>query len=128
MIRLLISAAIHLAANAIGLLVASLVLPDMSIDVTAFIFAVLIFTVVEVVAGPLLTKIAITNVKALVGGVALVTTLVGLIATDLISDGMTISGIWTWILATLVVWLAGTLAGVLLPLVLVKKAVDAHAA
>lgn len=128
MIRMLVSAALHIAANAIGLLVASLVLNDMSIDATAFVFAVLIFTVVEVVAQPLLQKIAVKNVNALVGGVALVTTFVGLLVTNVISDGMTISGVWTWVLATLIVWLAGTLAGVILPLIFVKKAADARTA
>jgi putative membrane protein len=127
MARTLISAALHLGANAIGLLVAGLVLSDMSIDASAFVFAVIIFTVVEVVAEPLFQKIAVTNVHALVGGVALITTFVGLLVTDLISDGLSISGVWTWIVATLIVWLAGTLAGVILSSLFVKKTVDARA-
>ena len=127
MVRTLISAALHLGANAIGLLVAALVLSDMSIDASAFVFAVIIFTVVEVVAEPLFQKIAVTNVHALVGGVALITTFVGLVVTDLISDGLSITGVWTWVLATLIVWLAGTLAGVILPALFVKKTVDARA-
>ncbi len=49
----------------------------MTITGAAFVVAVLIFTVVEVVADPLLTKIALTSVPALRGGVALVTTFVG---------------------------------------------------
>ena len=127
MVRMLISAALHLGANAIGLLLAALFLTDMSIDASAFVFAVIIFTVVEVIAEPLFQKIAITNVHALVGGVALITTFVGLLVTDLISDGLSIAGAWTWVLATLIVWLAGTLAGVILPALFVKKTVDARA-
>jgi putative membrane protein len=123
-IRLLVSTALHLAANAIGLLVATLALDDMTIDATSFVFAVLIFTVVEVLAGPLLQKIALKNVQALMGSVALITTFVGLVITAIVSDGLRITGVWTWVLATIIVWLAGLLAGLILPVIFVKKAVD----
>ena len=124
MIRLLVSTALHLAANAVGLLVATLALDDMTIDATSFVFAVLIFTVVEVLAGPLLLKIAIKNGQALMGSVALITTFVGLVITAIVSDGLVITGAWTWVLATIIVWLAGLLAGLILPVIFVKKAVD----
>ena len=121
----LISAAVHLGANAIGLLVAALFLDDMSIDGAAFVIAVVIFTLVEVIAQPLIMKIAVKNVHALVGGVALVTTFVGLLLTDLISDGLSIDGALTWVLATIIVWLAGMLAGVILASLFLKKTVEA---
>jgi len=124
MIRMLISAGIHLLANALGLLVAAAVLDDMSVSGTAFIIAVLIFTAVEVLVQPLLTKLAMKNMPALMGGTALLATLIGLIITSLISDGLDISGVTTWVLATLIVWLAALLAGLVLPLILVKNAVD----
>lgn len=126
MIRLIVSAIVHLIANAVALLIASLLLDGFSINAISFIAAVLIFTVVEVLAGPLLLKIALTNIPALAGGIALVTTLVGLIVTDLISDGLSISGLSTWLLATLIVWLGGLLAGLLLPLVIFKKTLEHH--
>ena len=125
MMRTLVSAALHLAANAIGLLVADLVLADLSIDAGAFVFAVLIFTVVEVIAQPLIQKIAVKNAHALVGSVALITTFVGLLITEVISDGMDINGVWTWVLATIIVWLAGMIAGLILPAIFVKKTVTA---
>lgn len=124
MIRLLVSTALHLAANAVGLLVATLALDDMTIDATSFVFAVLVFTVVEVLAGPLLLKIAIKNGQALMGSVALITTFVGLVITGIVSDGLVITGAWTWVLATIIVWLAGLLAGLILPVIFVKKAVN----
>jgi uncharacterized membrane protein YvlD (DUF360 family) len=127
MIRLLISAGIHLLANAVGLVVAAAILDGMTITGAAFVLAVLIFTVVEVLADPLLTKVAITSVPALRGGVALVTTFVGLLLTATISSGLDIDGAKTWVFATLIVWLAALLAGLILPLFLVKKAVDARA-
>ena len=64
------------------------------------------------------------NLPALTGGVALVTTFVGLLVTDTLSDGLNVSGISTWIMASLIVWLCALLAGVILPLFLFKKALD----
>ena len=84
----------------------------------------MIFTAVEVVADPLITKIAIRSVPALRGGVALVTTFIGLLITTWLSSGLTISGVQTWVLATLIVWLAALVATLILPVFLVKTAVD----
>jgi putative membrane protein len=126
-IRLLIATGIRLLANAVGLLVAAWVLdPDMTVSGAAFVIAVLIFTLVEVLVDPLLTRIALTSVPALRGSVALITTFVGLVVTTWLSDGLHIEGASTWLFATLIVWLAALLAGLLLPLVLVKKAVDGN--
>jgi putative membrane protein len=124
MIRWLISVAIHLGANAIALWIADLILDDMSIEWSAFLIAVAIFTLVEVIAEPLLTKIALSSVPALRGSVALIATFVGLVVTALITDGMNIDGATTWILATIIVWLGGLLAGIILPMIFVKKKVD----
>jgi putative membrane protein len=124
MIRLLISFGIQLLANALGLLVAAWVLPDMEVSGTAFLIAVVLFTVVYAIASPFFTQMALSKVPALRGGVALVATLVGLLVTAAVSDGLTITGVTTWILATLIVWLVSLVGVLLLPLVLVKKAVD----
>lgn len=121
MVRMLISAAIHLLANAIGLLVASLLLDDMEVSGAAFVIAVVIFTLVEVLVEPLFRQMAMKNVQALQGGVALVATFVGLLITSLISDGLEINGAVTWILATVIVWLAALLAALILPVFLVKE-------
>lgn len=123
-LRLLVSFGIHLAANAVGLLVASLVLSDMTIDAGPFIWAVLIFTVVETVAGPLIAKIALQNAQGLMGGIALITTFVGLLVTEIVADGFDIRGVGTWIAAVVIVWLAALLAGILIPMILVKKGVE----
>ncbi len=125
MIRMLIGLGIQLLANALGLLVAAWVLsPDMEVSGTAFVIAVVIFTVVYAIAQPFLTQMAMTKVPALRGGVALIATLVGLIITDLVSDGLTIDGFATWILAALIVWVVSLIGTLLLPLVLVKKTVE----
>lgn len=126
MVRLIISIVIHLAANAAGLIVADMVLDDMSLPLSALLFALALFTVVEVLVGPLLSKIARTKVEALRGGVALVTTAVGLIITTLVVDGFDISGLDTWIAAVVIVWLAALVATLLLPVILVKRGLESR--
>src|SRR3954451_5019964 len=123
MIRMLIGFVVQLVANALGLIVASWILDDVTISGTAFFVAVLIFTVVYAVAQPFFTQMAI-NTPALRGGVALVATLVGLIVTTLVSDGLSIDGGVTWIAATVIVWLVSLLGVFVLPLLFLKKKVE----
>lgn len=122
MIRFLLRTVLALLGNALGLWVASLVLgDDMNITGAAFVLAVVIFTVLTAVLQPLVTKIAVQNAPALQGSSALVTTFLGLVLTVLISDGLSIDGALTWVLATVIVWLGALLAGVLLPMFLFKQ-------
>ncbi len=121
MIRLIVRTAIMLAANAVGLIVAATVLDGMDLDATAFIFAVVIFTVVYALMLPFFASQLRRRGSSALGGVALIATLVSLIVTDLISDGFTISGIGTWIAATVIVWVASLLAAFILPFLGLKK-------
>lgn len=113
--RFLISTAAHLVGNAIGLLLASFLLAGFSIAPLALLIVVVVFTAVEVIAAPILKKLSENNLPSLMGGIALVTTFVGLIVTDLFVDGFTIGGISNLLAATLLVWLGALIAGVLLP-------------
>lgn len=122
--RLLAQFVLNLLANAVGLFVASVLLSGFTINGVAFVIAVAIFTIIEIIADPLITKIAITNVPALRGGVALITTFVGLLITTLVSDGIQISGLSTWVLASLIVWLFALFATLILPLILFKKTLE----
>ena len=124
MIRLLIRIGLSLLGNALGLWVASLILDDMSVSGTAFVVAVLIFTVLTAVIQPLVTKMAMQNAPALQGSSALVTTFLALLITELISDGLQISGLSTWIFATVIVWFFTMIAAWLLPLFILKEARD----
>ena len=121
MLRFLASIVLHLLANAAGLAIAAALLDGFSVDAAAFIVVVVVFTAIEVVLGPLVVKISIQYAPALRGGIALVTTLVGLIVTTLVTDGLTIDGLTAWVVGTLIVWLGGVLAALILPLVLFKK-------
>jgi putative membrane protein len=124
MIRMLIRLALTIVGNAIGLLIAGALLDDMNMEASGFIIALLVFTVAEVVLQPLITKIALQNAQALQGGTALVTTFLALLITDLVTDGLNISGAVTWLLATLIVWLATLLAGVILAAIFLKDVAD----
>ncbi|WP_170600194.1 hypothetical protein [Ruegeria arenilitoris] len=116
MSRRIKSALALLAGNAIGLLLASLLLTGFSIKPVSFIVVVIVFTLVQVVAEPLILKIGEKNVPALKGGIALVVTFVGLLITDLIAAGLTVGGVSNLLAATLLVWLGALIAGVLLPI------------
>ena len=124
MIRFLITTLIACLASAVGLIVAAAVLDDMTINGAAFIIAVLIFTAVQAIASPFLMKMAMKNASALMGAVALLSTLIGLIVTHLVSDGLSITGFSTWVFAALIVWLAGLVAALIIPVLLVKAGVQ----
>lgn len=124
MVRMLLGLLVSLLANAIGLVVAASLLDDMELTASGFLVAVVLFTVVYAIAQPFLTQMAMTNVPALRGGVALIATLVALVITTLVTDGLSISGATTWVLASLIVWLVSLVGALLLPLVLVKNAVE----
>lgn len=124
MLRFLAQTTLSVLANAVGLIIASILLDGFSIDGTAFIIAVLVFTVSSALLGPFIAKQAMRNMPYLMGGIALVTTLVSLVVTDFVSSGISIDGLTTWALATFVVWLFTVLASILLPLFLFKKTLN----
>ena len=124
MIRFLVRAAIFLASSAIGLLVAKLVLDDMTIDAASFVVVVVIFAVLQSVLAPFIAKVTARNAPALLGATGLISTFLALLVADIVSDGMSITGASTWLLATLIVWLVTMLATLLLPIILVKAGVE----
>lgn len=120
MIRLLIRATLLLVASAIGLLVAKLTLDDMTINFSSFIEVTVIFTILQTVLSPFIAKVSARNAPALLGGIGLISTVVALIVTSLVSDGLTITGLSTWAYASLIVWLVTMIVTLLLPIILVK--------
>jgi uncharacterized membrane protein YvlD (DUF360 family) len=121
MMRFLISTAAHLAGNAVGLLLATLLLDGFNIAPLAFVIVTVIFTAIEVVALPLITRLSMKNMPSLMGGVALVTTFVGLWITSLFVQGMTLGGLANWLAATLLVWIGALIAGIVLPIFVFKS-------
>ncbi|MET0909448.1 MAG: phage holin family protein [Ilumatobacteraceae bacterium] len=114
MVRTLIKIALTIAGNAIGLFVASLLLEDVNLNFSGFLIALIIFTVAELLIEPIIEKVFTTHAEKLRMFTSLVTTFLALLVTDLISDGLDIEGVSTWVLATIIVWLGTLLAGVIL--------------
>jgi uncharacterized membrane protein YvlD (DUF360 family) len=123
-IRLVVRTAIAFVSNAVGLLVAAAFLDGMKLDVTGFVVAVVIFTVVFALMQPFLFSVLRQSRAGVLGGVALIATLVSLIVTTLLTDGLSISGLGTWIAATVIVWVGAVLAGFILPFLGLKKYLD----
>jgi uncharacterized membrane protein YvlD (DUF360 family) len=122
MIRMLIRVAVALLGAAIGFVVAAVVLDDMRLTGAAFLIAVVIFVVLTAVLQPLIEKIGDERAWIISAGSALITTLVALLLTDLLSDGLSIDGIVTWILAALIVWPCTALASWILSRMFIKNA------
>jgi uncharacterized membrane protein YvlD (DUF360 family) len=120
-VRLIVRAFIALVASAVGLIVASIVLDGFDLNVSGFIGAVVIFTLVYVLFTPFLASQFRRANSAALGGVALIATLAALIITDLISNGVNISGLGTWIASTVIVWGSMVLAAFILPYLGLKK-------
>jgi putative membrane protein len=121
MLRFLASSALYILANAVGLLVAALLLDDFTVTPLGFTVSVLFFSMIGIVFSPFILKLSIKYMPALRGGIALVTTFVGLLLTSLFTDGLTISGLTAWIMAPLIVWLCVVAAGIVLPMFLFKS-------
>ena len=122
MVRLIALTVVELVANAVGLLVAKWLLPGFVITPAGFFWVIVIFTAARFILAPLIFKLAFRHVRAITGGIALVTTFVGLLVTTWLTDGLTITSFSTWVIATLVVWLFGVIAVLVLPLMIFKKA------
>lgn len=122
MVRLVALTVMELVASAIGLIVAAWMLPGVMLNFSGFLVAVAVFTAAKVILGPLIFKVSFRHARALTGGIALVTTFVGLMVTTWLTSGLTIVGVSNWLFATLVVWLFSVIATLVLPLVIFKKA------
>jgi hypothetical protein len=110
-----ISAVLYLAANAVGLLVAKLVIPGFQIDLWSFTLVVVVFSAILAVLSPLISSFSQKSAKPLMGGIALVSIAVCLFLTNLIMSGMDMGGVTNWIAASVLVWLGSVAATAALP-------------
>jgi len=94
-----------LAGIAIGLLLCTALLSSFSLSTTALIEATLLFWVIHIVVSFIALKVLIRQPSvALAGLLALAATIVSLIITNAIVNGMHIGGPGTYIPATLIIW------------------------
>ena len=99
----LVSSLIGIAA---GLILASGILSGLSMTVTAVVEATIVFWIVHLIVQFLALRILIRQPSvAMVGLLALGSTVVSLFVVNLIVDGLTIRGTTTYLWATLIVWI-----------------------
>jgi len=123
MVRLFLRAAVFLGSSAIGLLVAAWLVPGMSVSFSAFIVAVVVFSTAQAILSPFILKMASRYASAFLGGIGLLSTLIALVLASVLTHGLTIRGIGSWISATVLVWLVTAVATLILPVLVLGKKV-----
>ena len=121
MIRFLIRAAIFLVTAALGLWIASLILPDFVLTWEGFFISIVVFALAQSLLAPFIFNVARKYASPLLGGIGLVSTFVALLIATIFTGGLQITGIVTCILATLIVWIITALGGWLLPVLFLKE-------
>lgn len=96
------------AANAVTIAIAAALFDKFEINAVPYIVAVIIFTLVVVLIKPFTDRLAGRYARGATWLGGLVATYVALLLADILSNGIEIEGIGTWIVSTLIVW-AGTL-------------------
>jgi uncharacterized membrane protein YvlD (DUF360 family) len=122
MIRFLVNFAVYMAAAAIGLLVADILLDDLSINYpVGFLIAAVLFGLIQALIEPLMENITQKNAQMLTGGVGLFSALIALFITATISDNISVDGVSGWFLSALIIWLASMFAGFILKVTVAKR-------
>lgn len=120
MLRFLIRLAIYLGTAALALIITSLILPGFRISASGFLIAIGVFALAQSILTPFIINMARKYAPAVLGGIGLVSTFVALLIASFFPGGLAISGIDTWVLASLIVWLITALGGWLLPLLILR--------
>jgi hypothetical protein len=120
-VRLILTIVMTLLANAIALVLAAALLDDMTLNAQGFLVAVGIFTLISAIVHPMIRQAAVKRSPALLGSSALLVSLLALVGTAILSDGLQITGFTTWLLAAVAMWAAGLLATALLPILVFKR-------
>ena len=95
------------AGIAVGIVVSAILLDDFSIDPGALVVSTILFWIVHLVVQFLALRVLVRQPSvALAGLLALASTIVALIVVNILVSGMSIHGISTYVLATLIIWLA----------------------
>lgn len=113
--KFILSAAAHLIANAVGLMLANILIPGFSIGILGIIIVTIVFTVVSMVLLPIIRKISEKKAPQLLGGLSLIVIFVGLWITEILVSDFTIGGLSNLVMATLIVWVGALIAGILVP-------------
>jgi hypothetical protein len=122
--QILLRAVLLLGSWAIGLLIAASVVPGVSMTVSGFVVAVLVFSVGQAVLSLSILKLPHGYASLLLGGTGLALTVLALSVAATVTHGLSIRGIESWVATTLVVWLVTTIVAVSLPELLARHGAD----
>jgi hypothetical protein len=109
-----------LASWAIGLLVAAWIVPGVSLSVPGFIVAVPAFAVMQGILSLSILKLPREYGSLLQVGNGLALTIVAMILASVLTHGLTIDGMPSWLATTVVVWLVTTIGAITLPELLIR--------
>jgi uncharacterized membrane protein YvlD (DUF360 family) len=106
--RFLMGWILGLGGNAIGLILAALLLGDQfQIDgFVPFLISLVVFAILSGLFTWLVLKFLIRNAGSIVALTGLISTFLALIITSLLTSGLDING-WGWVWGTLIVWVLG---------------------
>ncbi|UZN01754.1 phage holin family protein [Cellulomonas sp. S1-8] len=121
MVRLLLRTLIFLLSAALGLLVAAAVLDGFTVTASGFVVTVAVFAIAQSVLSPFVFKMSSRYAPAFLGGIGLLSTYVALLLAHLLTDGLRISGVSTWVLATIIVWAVTAVATFTLPFLMLRE-------
>jgi Mycobacterial 4 TMS phage holin, superfamily IV len=122
--QILFRAVLLLGWWAIGLLVAAWVVPGVSLSVSGFIVAVVVFSIAQAALSVVCLKLPHGYASLLLGGTGLALTVFALILATAVTHGLTVRGMASWVATTLVVWLVTTIGAVSLPELLRRQSAD----
>lgn len=95
----------------IGIIVSVALLSGFSATATAIVVSTLLFWAVNLVVNVVALRILIRQPSVTTAGLlALVSTIVSLIIVNIVVSGLKIHGVSTYVIATLIIWIATTLA------------------
>ncbi len=122
--HVLVRAIALLGSWAAGLLVAVWLVPGVSITVSAFIVAVVVFSVGQALTSLVLLKLPHDYASLLLGGAGLALTVLALVVAAALTGGLGLHGFASWLATTLVVWLVTTIGAISLPETLARERID----
>lgn len=112
----------------IGLIVSVAVLSGFSATATAIVVSTLLFWAVNLVVNVVALRILIRQPSVPTAGLlALVSTIVSLIIVEIVVSGLKIDGVSTYVIATVIIWIAAALGDMIGRRKIRQRRVERHA-
>ena len=93
-----------LGLGAIALILAALIFPGFELKPDGFVIAVIVFALLSALLPWLVLKFLLRQAGSLIALSGLVATFLALLITSVFFTGLDIDGVWTWVGATLLIW------------------------